>query len=519
MAFVTLPAGFNVGTPDPIDNRLVLTKEQMKSINPVGMPDVYLTVCKDDGKIYLFNQNNDVDEELGKFRLYVNELDDSYLSRAKETNPNALFDDKTSLVYGTDNLNGGFKINKTVNLELDTRNPTINEKYGFEIVNNEENFIKIRNTIINRFDEFRNETYYKSSLADCDVFNKNNGWYFDITDMGYIEGSRSHPYISILIKFKLQESVISKNSALIGEGLQTTKDGSVIFGKFNKTSDAALVIGNGTDDIHRTDSLVITNEGEIKAHEYYKDDVLFQSDYSKEDLTDSTTIINKPVFNAGLDYNNHEDTFTVKYFNSNHEPITGIQGYGFIHIILKNPKKNYNKIIFKGTKNDNPFIIDLLKTPENTEIYYVSAGQYGSSSLRFIGFIDDYTIELSNSPTIGGPFQYTITPYLHTVDVNVDNVWIAINDENKISLTTSAKSVWQDINNHLNAWKPVTAPPTAADNNTYAIRNNAWITLPKLSDTVVTAVNEDGDTELRSVVDLSLTEGLLKFNNGKLNIN
>lgn len=70
MAFVTLPAGFNVGTPDPIDNRLVLSKEQMKSINPVGMPDVYLTVCKDDGKIYLFNQTNDVDEELGKFRLF-----------------------------------------------------------------------------------------------------------------------------------------------------------------------------------------------------------------------------------------------------------------------------------------------------------------------------------------------------------------------------------------------------------------------------------------------------------------
>lgn len=70
MAFVTLPAGFNVGTPDPIDNRLVLTKAQMKTINPVGMPDVYLTVCKDDGKIYLFNQENEIDEVLGKFRIF-----------------------------------------------------------------------------------------------------------------------------------------------------------------------------------------------------------------------------------------------------------------------------------------------------------------------------------------------------------------------------------------------------------------------------------------------------------------
>lgn len=70
MAFVSLPAGFNVGTPDPIDNRLVLSKAQMKAVNPVGMPDVYLTICKDDGKIYLFNKTNEDDSETGKFRLF-----------------------------------------------------------------------------------------------------------------------------------------------------------------------------------------------------------------------------------------------------------------------------------------------------------------------------------------------------------------------------------------------------------------------------------------------------------------
>lgn len=67
---VSLAAGFKINNNEPIDNRLVLTKEQMKNAVPAGMPDVYLAVCIPDGKIYLYNKENTEDRDTGKFRLF-----------------------------------------------------------------------------------------------------------------------------------------------------------------------------------------------------------------------------------------------------------------------------------------------------------------------------------------------------------------------------------------------------------------------------------------------------------------
>ena len=66
-------AGFNIGSSDPVDNRIVLTKEEMKlrgSGAAYPMPDVYFAICKEDGKMYVYNKKNEDDIELGKFRLY-----------------------------------------------------------------------------------------------------------------------------------------------------------------------------------------------------------------------------------------------------------------------------------------------------------------------------------------------------------------------------------------------------------------------------------------------------------------
>ena len=61
-------SGFQVGSTEPIDTRLVLTKQQMKSVDENTMPDVYFANCKDDGFIYVFNRSNTIDSVTGKFR-------------------------------------------------------------------------------------------------------------------------------------------------------------------------------------------------------------------------------------------------------------------------------------------------------------------------------------------------------------------------------------------------------------------------------------------------------------------
>ena len=67
---IQLPQGFKIGSVEPIDTRLVLTKEEMLSIKDSVMPDRYFAVCKDDSKLYVYNKNNLEDPETGKFRVY-----------------------------------------------------------------------------------------------------------------------------------------------------------------------------------------------------------------------------------------------------------------------------------------------------------------------------------------------------------------------------------------------------------------------------------------------------------------
>lgn len=69
-------AGINVGFPfkrtsaAPIDESLVLTKAQMVAADDTMMPSNYFCVCKDDGKLYLYDKANTVDENTGKYRIH-----------------------------------------------------------------------------------------------------------------------------------------------------------------------------------------------------------------------------------------------------------------------------------------------------------------------------------------------------------------------------------------------------------------------------------------------------------------
>ena len=68
---IGLPQGFKVGAAEAIDSRLTLSKAEMLAMRDSLMPTVYLAVCKEDNSIYIYNKDNAVDPETGKFRVYA----------------------------------------------------------------------------------------------------------------------------------------------------------------------------------------------------------------------------------------------------------------------------------------------------------------------------------------------------------------------------------------------------------------------------------------------------------------
>lgn len=61
--------GFKLSTREAVDNRLLLSKTEMKSINDNQMPEKYFAICKDDGTLYLYDKSRVLtgSEETGKF--------------------------------------------------------------------------------------------------------------------------------------------------------------------------------------------------------------------------------------------------------------------------------------------------------------------------------------------------------------------------------------------------------------------------------------------------------------------
>ena len=68
---INLPQGFKIGAAEAVDSRLTLSKTEMLTIKDSLMPTVYFAVCKDNHAIYIYNKDNSVDPETGKFRVYI----------------------------------------------------------------------------------------------------------------------------------------------------------------------------------------------------------------------------------------------------------------------------------------------------------------------------------------------------------------------------------------------------------------------------------------------------------------
>lgn len=63
-----------------VDTRMILTKAEMREVIDDEMPETYFALCKDEGHFYLYNKNNEINEETGKFRLIVDEVVEQIIS-------------------------------------------------------------------------------------------------------------------------------------------------------------------------------------------------------------------------------------------------------------------------------------------------------------------------------------------------------------------------------------------------------------------------------------------------------
>ena len=72
-----LSDGFEILASAAVDSRLILTKEQMRSMAKSNMPSIYLCICSDDKKLYIFDGSiakADIDPDTGRFRPIENYL-------------------------------------------------------------------------------------------------------------------------------------------------------------------------------------------------------------------------------------------------------------------------------------------------------------------------------------------------------------------------------------------------------------------------------------------------------------
>lgn len=67
---INISQAFHRTSANPIDDTLALTKAEMLTVNDNLMPSKYLTVCQDDGQIYLYDKNATPSAETGKFILF-----------------------------------------------------------------------------------------------------------------------------------------------------------------------------------------------------------------------------------------------------------------------------------------------------------------------------------------------------------------------------------------------------------------------------------------------------------------
>ena len=103
-----LSDGFEILARAAVDSRLILTKEQMRSMSKSNMPSIYLCICSDDKKLYIFDGSiakADIDPATGRFRPIENYLNFS----SSEESQNSINATITTAISGSPSVQEAIK--------------------------------------------------------------------------------------------------------------------------------------------------------------------------------------------------------------------------------------------------------------------------------------------------------------------------------------------------------------------------------------------------------------------------
>ena len=70
---VNFSSGFNITSNEAVDQRIIKTKAEMRSMSPADlarMPDKYFCMCVDDGQIYFYDKEGGLKPETGYFTAF-----------------------------------------------------------------------------------------------------------------------------------------------------------------------------------------------------------------------------------------------------------------------------------------------------------------------------------------------------------------------------------------------------------------------------------------------------------------
>jgi hypothetical protein len=67
---INVSQSFHRTSANAIDDTLTLTKAQMLTVNDNLMPNKYMTICQDDGEVYIYDKSATPNAETGKFKKY-----------------------------------------------------------------------------------------------------------------------------------------------------------------------------------------------------------------------------------------------------------------------------------------------------------------------------------------------------------------------------------------------------------------------------------------------------------------
>lgn len=238
---IKLVQGFDVCSPLPIDGRILLSKKEMYEIDDNILPEKYFAICKEDGKLYLYDKSNIIAEDIGRWRLADETLDERITEEVETLNTRV--DDEVKNL--NDKIDGEVaelddKIdNKVAELDskVDTEVSKLDNKIDSEVakLNTEDEELH------NKIDNYKSE----KNLVDASDLTNALEPYSLILDTGnklHIDGE----HLEDEFRFKIQ--LLNENNDVLStsEEVDLPLESMVISGDYDSaTKEVVLILKDG----------------------------------------------------------------------------------------------------------------------------------------------------------------------------------------------------------------------------------------------------------------------------------